>query len=79
MKSDLEVCNRFIPIFKFRPAIIGRTPTGAKLQQNLRVIMKTLDDAVDTPAYFKIKPVDVIVLTDGVPSKTQSIVSPRLL
>jgi len=31
-------------------------------------IIEKLDAAVDTPAYRQIKPVDIIVLTDGVPT-----------
>jgi len=47
---------------------IGVTPTGAKLDAVLTRIIDKLEDAVDTPAYGLIKPMDIIVLTDGVPT-----------
>jgi hypothetical protein len=31
-------------------------------------IIEKLDDAVDTPAYGRIKPIDIIVITDGIPT-----------
>lgn len=46
----------------------GFTPTGAKLERILDRIIEKLDDAVDTPAYGRIKPVDIIVITDGIPT-----------
>jgi len=46
----------------------GFTPTGARLERILGRIIERLDDAVDTPAYGRIKPIDIIVLTDGVPT-----------
>lgn len=47
---------------------LGFTPTGAKLDTILGPIIEKLDAAVDTPAYGRFKPVDIIVLTDGVPT-----------
>jgi hypothetical protein len=48
--------------------ITGRTPTGAKLRTILGKVVDKLDKAMDTPAYGQIKPVDIIVLTDGIPT-----------
>ena len=47
---------------------LGTTPTGAKLERILGRIIEMLNHAVDTPAYGRIKPVDIIVLTDGEPT-----------
>jgi len=47
---------------------VGYTPTGAKLEAVLTRIINKLEDAVDTPAYGLIKPMDIIVLTDGAPT-----------
>jgi uncharacterized protein YegL len=52
---------------------IGRTPTGKKLKEILGKIMKTLDDAIGKDYYRKIKPFDIIVLTDGEPSTSLSL------
>ena len=41
---------------------------GAKLQAILEGIVDRLDDAIDTPAYGRIKPVNIVVITDGVPT-----------
>ncbi|GLB44631.1 putative von Willebrand factor type A domain [Lyophyllum shimeji] len=49
-----------------RPA--GYTPTGATLQKVLDEHMTKLDLAVNTPQYSTIKPLDIIVITDGVPT-----------
>lgn len=46
----------------------GFTPTGAKLEAILGPVIEKLDAAVDTQAYGRIKPADIIVLTDGVPT-----------
>ncbi|EDR12193.1 uncharacterized protein LACBIDRAFT_323284 [Laccaria bicolor S238N-H82] len=46
----------------------GFTPTGAKLEAILGPVIEKLDAAVDTQAYGHIKPADIIVLTDGVPT-----------
>jgi len=47
----------------------GETPTGERLQQVLNRQIDTLDAAVGTPAYGSIHPLDIIVITDGKPSK----------
>jgi hypothetical protein len=47
---------------------IGWTYTAAKLEILLNRIIKKLDDAIGTPEYADIKPVEIIVLTDGAPS-----------
>jgi uncharacterized protein YegL len=47
---------------------LGTTPTGARLERILGRIIEKLNHAVDTPAYGRIKPIDIIVLTDGVPT-----------
>ncbi|KAH8834497.1 hypothetical protein DL96DRAFT_1580767 [Flagelloscypha sp. PMI_526] len=46
----------------------GWTYTGAKLKVILDRALKRLDDAVGTPGYADIKPVDIVVLTDGAPT-----------
>ncbi|KAF8890659.1 acyl transferase/acyl hydrolase/lysophospholipase, partial [Infundibulicybe gibba] len=46
----------------------GRTPTGAVLEQILKSQIDDLDQAIDTPRYREIKPLDIILITDGVPS-----------
>ncbi|KAF5376140.1 hypothetical protein D9615_007707 [Tricholomella constricta] len=49
-----------------RPA--GGTPTGATLKVVINEHIDRLDEAVNTAAYATIKPLDIIVLTDGVPT-----------
>jgi hypothetical protein len=49
-------------------SITGRTPMGAKLRTILDGIINRLNEAMDTPAYSQIKPVDIVVITDGVPT-----------
>lgn len=48
---------------------LGYTPTGATLKKILDEHITKLDQAVNTPAYHTIRPLDIIVLTDGVPSR----------
>ncbi|KAF9459520.1 hypothetical protein BDZ94DRAFT_1268082 [Collybia nuda] len=45
----------------------GRTRTGAALQKLLDDRITKLDLASNTPEYPTIRPLDIIVLTDGVP------------
>lgn len=63
LKTQAEVFGVYDQV---RPE--GFTPTGARLDRILGRIIEKLDDAVDTPAYGRIKPIDIIVLTDGVPT-----------
>jgi hypothetical protein len=49
--------------------LLGGTPTGERLQQILNQQIDALDAAVGTSAYSSIYPLDVIVITDGRPSK----------
>ncbi|KAF9559785.1 hypothetical protein CPC08DRAFT_637306 [Agrocybe pediades] len=44
------------------------TPTGAKLNEILGGIISKLNGAINTSQYGQIKPVDIIVLTDGAPT-----------
>jgi len=46
----------------------GRTPTGATLDKALNDHMTRLDETVNTPQYYNLKPLDIIILTDGIPS-----------
>ncbi|KAG8689076.1 hypothetical protein FRC11_004176 [Ceratobasidium sp. 423] len=46
----------------------GGTPTGARLDAVLGEYIGKLDAAVNTPAYGTIKPLDLIVITDGEPT-----------
>ncbi|CUA72926.1 hypothetical protein RSOLAG22IIIB_10397 [Rhizoctonia solani] len=46
----------------------GGTPTGARLDAVLGKYIGKLDAAVNTPAYGTIKPLDLIVITDGEPT-----------
>ncbi|RDB19650.1 Phospholipase A I [Hypsizygus marmoreus] len=46
----------------------GLTPTGATLQRVLNEHITTLDRAVGGPGYHAVRPLDIIVLTDGVPT-----------
>jgi len=46
----------------------GYTPTGATLNKILNAEIRKLDAAIGTPAYKEIKPLDIIFLTDGIPS-----------
>jgi len=46
----------------------GRTPTGATLEKVLNDYMTKLDNTVGTPEYYNLKPLDIVVLTDGVPT-----------
>jgi len=49
--------------------ILGGTPTGARLKERLTKHIDKLDKAVGkVPDYGEIKPLDLIVITDGVPS-----------
>ena len=50
------------------PFNAGLTPTGERLRTILNEKIAKLELATGTPAYAKIKPVDLIVLTDGEPS-----------
>lgn len=45
------------------------TPTGLKVRERLSAFLDRLDKAVGIPAEYKaVKPLDLIVITDGVPS-----------
>ncbi|KAG8917436.1 hypothetical protein FRC02_003121 [Tulasnella sp. 418] len=46
----------------------GNTPTGARLDVILGEYISKLDAAVGKPEYGTIKPLDLIVITDGVPT-----------
>ena len=46
----------------------GATPTGATLDELLHRYISELDNAIGTPLYTRIKPLDLICLTDGAPS-----------
>ncbi|PVF99471.1 hypothetical protein CPB86DRAFT_796488 [Serendipita vermifera] len=46
----------------------GNTPIGATLQRVLDRQMDKLDEAIGHDAYSRIKPLDIIVITDGVPT-----------
>lgn len=46
----------------------GWTPMGAALDEVLKDHMTELEKTVNTPQYYKLKPLDIIVLTDGIPS-----------
>ncbi|KAG8724908.1 hypothetical protein FRC09_012321 [Ceratobasidium sp. 395] len=46
----------------------GGTPTGARLDAVLGKYISKLDATVNTPAYGTIKPLDLIVITDGEPT-----------
>ncbi|KAG8778657.1 hypothetical protein FRC12_024873 [Ceratobasidium sp. 428] len=46
----------------------GGTPTGARLDAMLGKYIGKLDSTVNTPAYGAIKPLDLIVITDGEPT-----------
>src|SRR5882762_7888677 len=50
-----------------RVSFAGLTPTRAVLKQILDDHIVKLDAAVNDPAYYDIKPLDVIVITDGIP------------
>ncbi|KAF8335137.1 hypothetical protein F5887DRAFT_989660 [Amanita rubescens] len=52
-----------------RLSMIGSTPIGAVLQVVFNEHLNRIDDAVSNPhLYSKIPPLDIIVLTDGVPT-----------
>lgn len=40
---------------------------GAALDEVLKDHMTELEKTVNTPQYYKLKPLDIIVLTDGIP------------
>lgn len=48
--------------------LVDGTPTGAKLHAILGAIISKLNNAAGTTDYGNIKPVDIIVLTDGAPT-----------
>lgn len=52
----------------------GWTYTGAKLKILLNRCIKRFDDAAGKPEYADIKPVDIIVLTDGAPTDDPAVV-----
>ncbi|EDR12657.1 uncharacterized protein LACBIDRAFT_292698 [Laccaria bicolor S238N-H82] len=52
----------------------GWTYTGAKLKFLLNRCIKRFDDAAGKPEYADIKPVDIIVLTDGAPTDDPAVV-----
>lgn len=47
---------------------VGLTPTGAALDKVLNDYLTKLDATVGTPEYYNLKPLNIVVLTDGVPS-----------
>lgn len=51
-------------------SFIGGTPTGARLDAILGQYANELDNAIGTPEYSTIKPLDLICLTDGAPSQS---------
>lgn len=60
-------CRRFPDINRL--FTIGTTPIGAVLQVIFNEHLNRIDSAVSNPRlYSKIPPLDIIVLTDGVPS-----------
>ncbi|KAF9006967.1 acyl transferase/acyl hydrolase/lysophospholipase [Cyathus striatus] len=65
-----------LPSFNYKFNYLGGTPTGAKLDRILKRQIKKLDTAIGTPEYQLIRPLDIIVLTDGVPSdKPQNVLA----
>lgn len=46
----------------------GGTPTGLRCRERIREYLDRLNAAVGTPRYSEIKPLDLICITDGVPS-----------
>lgn len=46
----------------------GSTPTGLRTRERMREYLDRLNAAVGTPRYSEIKPLDLICITDGVPS-----------
>ena len=53
-------------------ASLGGTPTGTRVSQILAAHIDKLDAVKGTDAYAKIKPLDLIVITDGAPSTSFS-------
>jgi hypothetical protein len=52
-----------------RVSFAGLTPTRDVLEQILDNHIVKLDAAVNKPEYYDIKPLDVIIITDGIPSE----------
>ena len=51
----------------------GGTPTGKVLKQMLDEHFTKLDEVIGRPEYARIRPLDIIVLTDGYPGKSSTI------
>ncbi|KAF8879926.1 hypothetical protein BD779DRAFT_1550408 [Infundibulicybe gibba] len=45
----------------------GGTPTGSKVRERLEAHLAVLARTIGTPAYARVKPLDLIVITDGSP------------
>ncbi|KAF8873687.1 hypothetical protein BD779DRAFT_1568997, partial [Infundibulicybe gibba] len=46
----------------------GGTPTGSKVRERLETHLAVLARTIGTPAYARVKPLDLIVITDGSPN-----------
>lgn len=51
----------------------GGTPTGRVLKKVLEEHLTKLDEAIGKPEYASIRPLDIIVLTDGLPDRAPAI------
>lgn len=49
--------------------LLGTTPTGAVLRSALDNHIDQLDNAIQTQKYSEIKPLNIVVITDGNPSE----------
>lgn len=56
----------------------GGTPTGLRTHERMREYLDRLNAAVGTPRYSEIKPLDLICITDGVPSTSLLFPFPQL-
>jgi len=65
-KKMIKDASELLQIFPSTPN--GGTPTGAQLKMHLEEVMRRLDAAINRPEYGRIKPVDIVVLTDGQPT-----------
>jgi uncharacterized protein YegL len=58
---------------------VGNTPTGTRVKKILNDHIDKLEAAKNTDVYGKIKPLDLIVITDGAPSTFESLYLPSQL
>ncbi len=54
------------------PVHLGGTPTGERLGERLQAHLRKIDAVAGQSAYREIKPLDLIVITDGCPSVSLS-------